>query len=57
MYKFNWECPPIITHHDTRSKKDKIKSDIIMILDHENMTPLKEWFEIWIQLFKHITLK
>lgn len=57
MYKFNWECPPLITHHDTRSKKDKIKSDIIMILDHENITPLKEWFEIWIQLFKHITLK
>lgn len=54
MYEFDWGNPPILTHIDNRTKKEKIESDINMIIEPHNFLPIKEWLEIWIQLFYHI---
>lgn len=57
MNHFDWNQPYIRIHSDTRTKKEKIISDLTMLLDIGNIRPFNTYFQIWIQLIKHLFLK
>lgn len=51
---YDFTNPPYFSYEDNRSKLQKIKSDITMIIEPNNMRPINEWFDIWKQLLKHL---
>lgn len=58
MYKLDWSYPyEPLNILDKRTKSQKIKDDIDMLILHPDVQDLRSlcnWFYLWKQLFKHI---